>query len=166
METNLTMDFSVDKENKQISVKRAFAAELPLVWDAYTKREILDQWWAPKPWQARTKTLDFKEGGYWLYAMVGPEGEEHWARADYQKIDHQHAFQARDGFADEDGNYNPELPRTDWDVSFSSTGDGTLVTNIITFDNLGDLEKILEMGFKEGFMMAIDNLDELLSQKS
>jgi uncharacterized protein YndB with AHSA1/START domain len=166
MKTNHVMDFSVEQEKKQISVRRAFAAELPLVWDAYTKSEMLDQWWAPKPWHARTKTLDFREGGHWLYAMVGPEGEEHWARADYHKIDRPHSFRAKDGFADEDGNYNPEMPRTDWDVSFSRTDDGTLVINRITFDNQGDLEKILEMGFKEGFMMALDNLDELLSQLS
>ena len=55
MTTNLAFDFSIDRENKTIKVKREFAAELPLVWDAYTKSEILDQWWAPKPWKARTK---------------------------------------------------------------------------------------------------------------
>jgi uncharacterized protein YndB with AHSA1/START domain len=57
MSMNLMMDFVVDKSNNIITVKREFAAELPLVWDAYTKSEILDQWWAPKPWKARTKTM-------------------------------------------------------------------------------------------------------------
>lgn len=165
MNTKLLMDFSLDKENKTIVVKREFAAALPLVWDAYTKSEILDQWWAPKPWQARTKTMDFREGGYWLYAMVGPEGEEHWARADYKKIDRHQGFHAKDGFADEEGNVNQEMPQSDWHVSFSSTADGTLVTNLIKFDDLEDLEKTIEMGFKEGFMMALENLEELLSQK-
>ena len=78
MSTNLAFDFSVNKETNTITVKREFAAELSLVWDAYTKSEILDQWWAPKPWKARTKTMEFREGGYWHYAMVGPAGEEHW----------------------------------------------------------------------------------------
>ena len=69
MSFNLAFDFSVNKENNTINVKRVFAAALPLVWDAYTNSEILDQWWAPKPWKARTKTMDFREGGHWLYAM-------------------------------------------------------------------------------------------------
>ncbi len=60
MNHTLAFDFSVDKENKTITIKREFAAELPLVWDAYTKSEILDKWWAPKPWKARTKTMEFK----------------------------------------------------------------------------------------------------------
>ena len=58
MSKNLAFDFSVNKENKTITVKREFAASLPLVWDAYTKSEILDQWWAPKPWKAKTKTMN------------------------------------------------------------------------------------------------------------
>src|SRR5882757_4609336 len=86
MNKNLTLDFSVNKENKTITVKREFEAEVSLVWDAYTKSEILDQWWAPKPWKAKTKTMDFKEGGHWLYAMVGPNGEEHWALAKYKNV--------------------------------------------------------------------------------
>lgn len=165
MKSNLLMDFSVDKENKTISVKREFAAELPLVWDAYTRSEILDQWWAPKPWRARTKTMDFREGGYWLYAMVGPEGEVHWARADYLEIDRHKSFRAKDGFADEEGNLNPQMPQSYWQVSFSGAAGGTLVTNLIIFDDLQHLEQTLEMGFKEGYVMALENLDQWLSQR-
>ena len=96
MNLNLTMNFFVNKENKTITVKREFAAELPFVWDAYTKAEILDQWWAPKPWKTKTKTMNFREGGYWHYAMIGPEGEEHWALAYYKNIQLQKKFTGLD----------------------------------------------------------------------
>ena len=43
-------DFTVDKTTKTVTFSRKFDADLSLVWDAYTKQEILDQWWAPKPW--------------------------------------------------------------------------------------------------------------------
>ena len=76
MSISLAFDFVVNKENNTITVKREFAADRSLVWDAYTKPEILDQWWAPRPWKARTKTMDFRNGGHWHYAMVGREGEE------------------------------------------------------------------------------------------
>ena len=162
MNINLAFDFSVNKENKTITVKREFAAELPLVWDAYTKSEILDQWWAPKPWKAKTKSMDFREGGQWLYAMVGPEGEEHWSIADYKKIQNQKEFTVKDGFTDSEGNLKKEMPQSKWEVSFTDKGEKTLVTIHISYDDLAQLEAILQMGFKEGLSMGMENLDELL----
>lgn len=163
MNTNLAFDFSVNKANNTISVKREFAAERPLVWDAYTKSELLDQWWAPKPWQARTKTMDFREGGHWHYAMVGPEGEEHWSLVEYQRIQVQKKFTGRDAFADADGNVNTDLPQSKWDVSFEDKGPITLVQIQISYDDLAQLEATLQMGFKDGLSLAMDGLDELLS---
>ena len=76
--SNLLFDFTVDKSTKQVFINKEFAAELPLVWDAFAKQEILDQWWAPKPWASKTKFMNFEVGGRRFYAMVNPEGEEHW----------------------------------------------------------------------------------------
>lgn len=164
MTTNLAFDFSVDKKNKTITVTREFDAPLPLVWDAYTKSEILDQWWAPKPWKARTKSMDFREGGSWVYAMVGPEGEEHWARADYKKINPQKAFTGHDAFADAQGNINKDMPQSKWDITFTGKDNTTLVEIVITYDDLAQLEATLQMGFKEGLTIAMEGLDELLKR--
>lgn len=163
MNKNLTFDFFVNKENKTITVKREFAAELHLVWDAYTKSEILDQWWAPRPWKARTKSMDFREGGHWLYAMVGPNGEEHWARAEYYNIQLHKRFTGLDAFTDAEGNINKELPQSKWEVTFTEKGPVTLVEFLISYEDLAQLEATIQMGFKEGFSMAMDGLDELLS---
>jgi len=162
MKTNLTVDFSVDKENKTITVKREFDAEVFLVWDAYTKSEILDQWWAPKPWKARTKSMDFREGGTWLYAMVGPEGEEHWAIVTYKDIQVQKKFTGLDAFADKEGKVNKDMPQSKWEVKFTAQGETTLVELFITYPDLNALEETIKMGFKEGLLMAMENLDELL----
>lgn len=162
MKTNLAFDFSVDKENKTITVIREFDAELSLVWDAYTKKEIIDLWWAPKPWKAKTKTMDFKEGGAWHYAMVGPEGEEHWAVANYIHIQPQKKFTGLDAFADANGNINKEMPQSKWEVTFTAKGKITHVEYKISYDDLAQLEATIEMGFKEGLTMAMEGLDELL----
>lgn len=162
MKHHLAFDFSVDKENNTIEVKREFAAELPLVWDAYTKPEILDQWWAPKPWKAKTKSMDFKEGGKWIYAMVSPEGEEHWAIVEYTNIQSQKSFAGLDAFADKDGTINQEMPRSKWEVSFGNKGEHTEVNMHISYDDLAQLEATIAMGFKEGLSMAMEGLDELL----
>lgn len=166
MKSSLLMNFSVDKENKTIHVAREFAAPLSKVWAAWTDSQLLDQWWAPKPWQARTKMMDFREGGYWLYAMMGPDGEQHWARADFKSITPLKAYSAQDAFCDEQGTINTSLPRSLWRNNFSENANATLVSIQIQYETLADLETILEMGFKEGLLAALDNLDELLNAQS
>lgn len=162
MNSNLQFDFSINKENKVIEVKREFAAPLPKVWDAFTQSEILDQWWGPKPWKAQTKTMDFREGGAWHYAMVGPNGEKHWSVVNYHSIDPQKGFTALDGFTDEQGNINEDLPRSEWQVSFKSLGAHTLVAFQMIFEDLNQLETLIKMGFKEGLTKAMEGLDEIL----
>jgi uncharacterized protein YndB with AHSA1/START domain len=163
MNTILTFDFSVDKKNNTITVKREFGAERSLVWDAFTKPEISDLWWAPKPWKARTKSSEFKEGGKRLYAMVGPNGEEHWAMFKYELIDAPKRYTGIDGFTDANGVLNTEMPSMHWDVKFIDKKDTTLVDISIKLDDLSQLEKIIEMGFKEGFTIALQGLDEVLA---
>lgn len=162
MKANLAFDFTVNKENNTIHVKREFAADVALVWDAYTKPEILDQWWAPKPWKAKTKRMDFRNGGHWLYAMVGPNGEEHWSVANYSDIQPQKAFEGLDGFTDSEGTLNEDMPQSKWHVSFTGQGEHTLVDMMISYDDLAQLEATIQMGFKEGLSMAMENLDALL----
>jgi uncharacterized protein YndB with AHSA1/START domain len=155
--------YSKDLENKKIKVVREFDAPLEQVWKAWTESAILDQWWAPKPWKAITQSMDFRAGGKWLYYMEGPEGERHYCRADYEKVVPNSSFSGWDAFCDEEGNINEELPRMHWDTHFSKAGNGTRVHIELTFKSEADLEKIIELGFKEGFAMAHTNLDELLA---
>jgi uncharacterized protein YndB with AHSA1/START domain len=162
MKTNLLFDFTVNKENKTINVTREFAASPELVWAAWTQPELLDQWWAPKPYQTVTKSMDFREGGKWLYTMNGPDGTVHWCMAHYKKIDPIKSYSALDAFCDEKGNINKDFPRAFWTNSFSGNKETTTVTIVIAYDDLADLEKYIEMGFKEGFTMALGNLDEML----
>jgi PhnB protein len=163
MNPTLLTNFAVDRDNRRINVTRAFEAPLPMVWAAWTESPLLDQWWAPKPWQAKTKHMDFSEGGYWLYAMVGPEGEVHWARADFRSIAPLQGYTALDGFCDEHGTISPGLPRSLWATAFTGGENRARVDIQITFDALADLEEIIRMGFKEGFTAGLENLDHLLS---
>lgn len=160
---NLPFDFTLDKETSTVFVKKEFAAKADLVWDAYTKPELLDQWWAPKPWLSKTKSMEFKEGGRRIYAMCGPEGEEHWALADFTSISPKTNFKFLDAFCDENGNLNDEMPRSNWDVDFVDNGNTTVVHIAIKHKTLADLETIISFGFKEGFTMALNNLDEIIA---
>jgi uncharacterized protein YndB with AHSA1/START domain len=99
-----------DLNEKSILVSREFEAPLADVWRAYTESDLLDQWWGPSPWHVETKQMNFKPGGYWLYAMCGPQGEKHWARMDYLAVDHHKSFDVQDSFCDENGNINRDFP--------------------------------------------------------
>ncbi len=164
MKTTLQFDFIVDKEKNTMTVKKEFAAGRQLVWDCHTKSELLDRWFAPKPFTAKTKTMQFREGGHWFYAMVDPDGKEFFARCDYQKINPIDGYTALDSFCDEKGNLNPDLPRAKWNVSFKEQGENTLVQTIVTYNSLADLETVVNMGMKEGLTMTLGNLDELLAE--
>jgi len=151
-----------DAANKKLVVVREFDAPLEKVWQAWTESELLDKWWAPKPWKAETKNMDFREGGTWLYCMVGPEGTGPWCRVDFKTININKSFTAVDTFCDEEGNINADFPAMNWKNLFSKTATGTKVVVEINFKEEADIQKILEMGFEEGFTAALGNLDELL----
>jgi len=161
----LLMNFSVDKENKKIRVERDFEAALARVWAAWTESHWLDQWWAPKPWQAKTKKMDFSEGGYWLYAMIGPDGTKMWSRADYKSIIPLKTFSGQDAFCDEEGNIDDKFPTSYWTVDFIEKQSSTKIYIEILFNELADMEKYVEMGFKEGFTAGLENLDNLLENQ-
>ena len=162
MNTNLLFDFTVNKEKNSIHVEREFAADLDLVWDAWTKSELLEQWWAPKPFRAVTKSMDFRVGGCWHYYMLSPKGEKFWCRVDYSKIEPKKTYAAKDGFCDENGVLNPEFPRSQWNNVFHEGAETTTVSVSIQYEKLADLEKIISMGFKEGLTMALGNLDQYI----
>ena len=162
LKTARIFDFFVDKVNNTIYVRRDFNATLQRVWQAWTTAELLDQWWGPKPWRAETKTMDFREDGHWLYAMVGPDGEKHWGRADYISINKEESFSAKDSFCDENGTVNSELPQNLWEILFRETDGKVLINLTFTFDSLEDLETNIQMGFREGFTIGLNQLNELL----
>lgn len=164
MKTNLLFDFTVDKTAKTVFITREFDADLALVWDAFTKAELLDQWVAPKPYVSKTKFMDFKVGGRRFYAMVSPEGHERWAIQKYTSITPKTNFKMFNTFADKDE--NPELPGSDWDYTFSEQNGTTTVSITIYNESLARMEKLIEMGFTEGFKMSMDNLENLLATLS
>ena len=171
MSNNLLFNFKVDSSTSTVFVDKEFAAELSLVWDAFTKQEVLDQWWAPKPLISKTKYMDFRVGGRRFYAMVNPDGVEiGWQIFNYTSITPKSNFKCLSVFADKDE--TPHLPYTNWDLTFSEHPDihrghpdgyrGTKVSISIYFESLEELEKMIEMGFKEGFTMTLNELGSLL----
>jgi len=160
MENNSKTEFVTDLQNKKVTITRVFDAPLENVWRAWTEKDLLDQWWAPKPFIAKTKFLDFKVGGRRFYAMVSPEGQEGWSIQKYTSITPKTNFKMYNTFADKDE--NPQLPGSDWDINFIEQNGTTKVCVIIINESLDRMKKMIEMGFVKGFTATLQLLDELL----
>lgn len=163
MNSNLQFDFLIDRENKTIKVIREFEAPLESVWDAWTHAEILDQWWAPLPYRNETISMNFSRGGMWHYVMISPENERHYCKAYYNNIEHLTTFAYKDAFCNDKGEDLAEMPSMNWTNTFTAGTNSTKVNIQLNFDTIDQLENIIKMGFKEGFTMGLNQLDNLLS---
>ncbi|MFV8270001.1 SRPBCC family protein [Flavobacterium sp. GT2N3] len=165
MATTLKTQVVKNLKEKSILVSRTFSAPLEKVWRAYTKSELLELWWAPKPWKAETKTMNFSVGGYWLYAMMGPENEKHYGRMDYTAITPHLSFEIRDSFCDEEGTVNNSLPISTGTIVFTTTESGTLVEFKMFYSNEKEIETMIEMGFEQGITASLEQLEMLFQEK-
>ncbi len=162
MTQRLSVDFTVNKENKTIHIKREFDANCESVWQAWTTARLLDQWCAPNPYRTETKTLDFREGGFWHYAIVSPQGKKHWSRYDYKNIKPQKSITELRAFSDENGMVSPGFPRTECIITFSETDGKTLVAMTEKYRSREMFEKMATDSHKKGFSSHLKNLDDLL----
>ena len=161
MTSNLLFNFKVDQSTSTVFVDKEFDAELSLVWDAFTKQEILDQWWAPKPLISKTKDMDFRVGGRRFYAMASPDGAEiGWQIFNYTSITPKSNFKCVSVFTDKDE--TPLLPGANWDLTFSEQNGIAKVSISIYFESLEELEKMIKLGFKEGFTVTLNELTSVL----
>jgi uncharacterized protein YndB with AHSA1/START domain len=162
MNPNLHFDFLVDKEKNTLTIQREFLADRQLVWDCYTKQELLDQWFGPEPLSTKTKSMEFKENGHWHYVMIEPNGTEYWGWTTYLSISPIDYYTSLDAFCNEKGEINETLPQAKWQVTFTDKGDRTMVETVVTYDALEDLETIIKMGMEEGMRSTLERLDKLL----
>ncbi len=153
-----------DFKEKTILVSREFKSTLSNVWRCYTEAELLDQWWGPSPWKAETKILKFEVGGFWLYAMVSPEGQKHWGIMNYKAIEPLKSFNLEDGFCDENGVLNKDLPISKGAMVFTTTTNGTLVEFKMSYSSEEQIKTLIEMGFEQGITLCLEQLAYILNK--
>ena len=55
-------------------IERVIAAPRSAVWNAWMNPETLPRWWGPDGFSCRTKRIDLRAGGEWVFDMIGPDG--------------------------------------------------------------------------------------------
>lgn len=158
--------FKKDEKSATLTIERVFPASQSRVWQALTDPATLDQWFGPAPWKVETLHMDFRVGGYWHYSMNGPQGEQHFGRADYLDIEPENRFLASDVFCDADGKAIESLPRQNMDYRLIEEEGATRVVTVVQYASLDDMNKVLEMGMQEGLTMAQGQLEALLVRQT
>lgn len=156
--------FNTDSNHATIFAMKIFDAKVEEVWNYFTNSELLDSWWAPKPWKCETQKMNFENSGTWNYAMVSPENEKHFAGIDYEEINPNRSIAWSDYFCDEKGIKNVEFPTTNWLIGFTGVEEGVKLTVNLHFASQKEMNAILEMGFEEGFKATLNQLEEILKK--
>jgi uncharacterized protein YndB with AHSA1/START domain len=55
-------------------LQRVIKAPRQVVWGAWMNPETLPQWWGPEGFSCRTKRIDLRTGGEWVFDMIAPDG--------------------------------------------------------------------------------------------
>lgn len=160
--TKNSFEFSADAKTHSMTIHRQFAAPRALVWDCYTKPELLDRWYAPVPLTAKTKSMDFRPGGHWHFAMITPDGQTYWSRLDYRTITPIDGYTGLDGFSNADGGLVEGMPQSSLEVRFQDEGSRTQVVSQVQYSSGEALQQVIDMGVEAGIASTMERLDALL----
>ena len=154
-----------DLENLTLSITAEFDATPERVWQLWEDPRQLERWWGPPTYPATFTKHDLKPGSRVEYHMTGPEGDQPAGYWDVLEVDPPRSLVFRDGFANEDGSPNDDLPITKARVAIKAIGDGrTRMSLESVFTDTESMEKVLAMGVEEGITQAVGQIDAILAE--
>lgn len=163
---NSSIIFTVDEAHLSCYIMKIYLYDVAAVWSHFSNSALLDQWWAPKPWKCETQYFDFCSGGKWNFALVGPDGEKFYAGVNYNEITTHRMIAMTDFATDAHGNLQHDIPMVNWLIGFTGISEGTKLTVNLFFNSAADLHATLEMGFEAGFRTQLNQLEDILSEKT
>jgi uncharacterized protein YndB with AHSA1/START domain len=153
-----------DVEARTMSFTAEFDAPTDRVWQLWADPRQLERWWGPPTYPATFTDHDLSPGGTVKYSMTGPEGDRHGGWWRVISVEPPKGLEFEDGFSDDAGNPNPDMPTTQAKVSIEDrSGGGTVMTIVSTFASIEVFEQMAEMGMEEGMREALGQIDALLA---
>lgn len=157
----------IDKDlvGATMTVLADFAAPVQRVWQLYADPRQLERIWGPPSWPATVVDHDLSPGGRITYFMTGPDGTKSSGYWDVLEVDEPNRFVVEDGFADDAGQPNPELPTTRMEMSLDARPDGgTTMTVRSTFPSTEAMQQMIDMGMEDGLREAMGQIDPVLAE--
>jgi uncharacterized protein YndB with AHSA1/START domain len=159
------VDIIKDLENATLVVTSVFTASPDRVWRLWADPRQLERWWGPDPYPATVVDHDLRPGGHVSYFMTGPEGDQHKGYWRIVEVERPHRLVFEDGFADDAGEPDDDLPVSRAEVTIEAVDDThTRMTIASVYDTSTELEQVLAMGMEEGIRAAVGQIGALLAE--
>ncbi|MCB0885248.1 MAG: SRPBCC domain-containing protein [Propionibacteriaceae bacterium] len=152
-----------DPEALTLTVVADFAVPVRRLWDAYADPRQIERFWGPPGWPATFTRHDVAVGGRSNYYMSGPDGDRSCGYWEFLGVEEGKSFEVLDGFADDEGNPNTEMPTIRMEFAFEPTDAGSRMVTTSHFASLDELEKLVGMGMVEGMRAAMGQIDDVLA---
>ena len=154
-----------DPAARTMSIAAEFDASPERVWQLWADPRQLERWWGPPTYPATVTSHDLTAGGRVTYHMTGPEGDQPQGYWDVLETDPPRSLVFSDGFANDDGTPNGQLPTTTMRVAIEEIGDGRSRMSVESvFQSAEAMEQVLAMGMEEGLKQAIGQIDAILAE--
>lgn len=156
-------DVKKDPATLTMVVTAEFDAPVERVWQLFADPRQLERWWGPPDYPATVVDHDLAPGGTVTYFMTGPEGDKYGGWWRILAVDAPHSLELQDGFADDTGAPNPDMPTTTMRVVLTEKGGVTQMVMTSTFPSLEAMEQLISMGVEEGLRAAMGQMDAILA---
>ena len=147
-----------------MTVSAEFAATPERVWRLWKDPRQLERWWGPPGYPATFVEHSLHPGATSKYYMTSPDGEQFWGFWRVTKVDEPALLEVEDGFADDQGNPNPDMPVGAMRVIITAAGDRTRMEIVNGFPSTEAMEQLLTMGQEEGMVAALGQIEGLLAE--
>ena len=142
--------------DREIVLTRVFDAPRHLVFDAFSKPELLKRWFGPRGWSLVVCEVDLRVGGGFRFVLRGPDGEEMGMRGVYREIVPPERSVHMESFDD----YPGESQVT---AVFVEEGGKTTMTATVLYPSREVRDAVIQSGMEHGAAESYDRLAELLA---
>jgi uncharacterized protein YndB with AHSA1/START domain len=154
-----------DSDALTMTLEAEFDAAAERVWQLWADPRQLERWWGPPTYPATFTKHDLRPGGRVEYHMTGPEGDQPKGYWVIDEADAPRSIVFRDGFANDDGSPNTDMPENTIRVSIEETaGSKTRMSIESIFPSTEAMEQVLAMGMEEGLTQAVGQIDAILAE--
>jgi uncharacterized protein YndB with AHSA1/START domain len=143
--------------DREIVLTRAFDAPRHIVFEAFTKPELLKRWFGPRGWSLEVCEVDLKVGGGFRFVLRGADGTALGMRGVYREIMPPERSVHTESFDD----YPGESVVT---AVFAEQEGKTILTATVLYPSRDVRDAVLKSGMEHGAAESYDKLAELLDK--
>ena len=147
--------------DRELAMIRSFDAPRGLVWDAWTKPELLKQWLGVRGgWTFAVCEVDLQVGGKYRYVWRGPSGAEMGMGGVFREVAKPERIVATEKF--DESWYEGDAMDT---TTFVERGGKTTVTTTVRYASKAVRDAVLKSPMESGVAESYNKLDEVLASR-